>query len=202
MIGRLHGVQENIHRMIKGYEKDMNSINHEIFSDIKIINNFSAIDYRGEFTKIYNENEFIAENIQMKVKEIFYSVSHKNVIRGMHFQIPPYAHDKLIHVISGRVKDVIVDLRKNSENYLKYIELELSGENKQAIYIPKGFAHGFQCLEENTVMMYMVSEGYVPDSDAGIRWDSFGMDWKTDNPIISEKDNNLPKIEEYNSPFN
>lgn len=174
---------------------------HEIIKEIKMIDNFNADDERGEFVKIYNDDAFNDCGIQMQIQEIFYSVSHKNVIRGMHFQTPPYDHDKLVHIIAGSVKDVIVDLRKDSPTYQQSICIELSAEKKQAVYIPSGFAHGFLCLEDNTVMMYMVSEGYAAAHDAGIRWNSIDMDWNVENPIISKRDSKFVSLKEYPSPF-
>lgn len=174
---------------------------HEDIKDIKIIDNFNAGDNRGEFVKIYNDDVFNDCGIQMQIQEIFYSVSHKNVIRGMHFQIPPYDHDKLVHIIAGSVKDVIVDLRKESATYQKSICIELNAGKKQAVYIPRGFAHGFMSLEDNTVMMYMVSEGYSATHDAGIRWNSIDMDWDAENPVLSKRDSEFSSLKEYQSPF-
>ncbi len=174
---------------------------HELIKDIKIIENFQADDRRGSFVKIYNDESYASDRIVMPIREIFYSVSQKNVIRGMHFQTPPHDHDKLVHVIAGRVVDVIVDLRKDSPTYHKCISIMLQGNTKQAVYIPSGFAHGFLSLEDNTVMMYMVSQGYAAECDMGIRWDSVGMQWNVENPIISDRDNHFVSMQEYESPF-
>lgn len=174
---------------------------HTMIKEIKIIDNFNADDDRGAFVKIYNDDAFMDYGIQMQIQEIFYSVSRKNVIRGMHFQTAPYDHDKLVHIIAGKVKDVIVDLRKDSPTYQKSICIELSATKKQAVYIPRGFAHGFLSLEDNTIMMYMVSEGYAAAHDAGIRWDSIDMDWNVSNPIVSKRDSEFVSLKEYQSPF-
>ena len=115
---------------------------HWKFEDIKIIDLFSALDYRGEFIKIYNDNIYRKLGINMDIRESFYSLSHKNVIRGLHFQMPPHAHNKLVHVIHGSVLDVVVDLRKQSSYYKKAVSIELTDKEPRAIYIPQGFAHG------------------------------------------------------------
>ncbi len=179
----------------------MNIITHSEFEDIKIIDVPSSQDTRGNFIKIYNEKLYYGMDIDMEIKESFYSFSNKNVIRGLHFQVPPYAHDKLVHVVQGSVIDVIVDLRKQSRHYKKFISIELSAKNPQVIYIPLGFAHGFKSLEDNTVMLYNVSTGYSKVCDSGIKWDSIGFDWGIDKPIISERDNTFIELEAFDSPF-
>uniref|UniRef100_UPI0035632619 dTDP-4-dehydrorhamnose 3,5-epimerase family protein n=1 Tax=Ilyobacter sp. TaxID=3100343 RepID=UPI0035632619 len=103
-----------------------------------IIETFHAEDERGSFTKTYNKKFFKENKLCSKFKESYYSVSKKDVIRGMHFQLPPHDHEKLVYVIKGKIIDVILDLRKKSETYGKYISIELSEENRHSIYIPKG----------------------------------------------------------------
>lgn len=171
------------------------------FEDIKVIESNHAMDERGSFTKIFNEAEFLSMGLQTEYKETYFSISHKDVIRGMHFQIPPYDHEKLVHVIAGAIVDVIVDLRKESPNYKKYIAIPLTAERRQSIYIPKGFAHGFKSLEDNTVMLYQVASGYQPNSDSGIAYDSIGFDWEIDMPILSKRDLEFVGLEEFISPF-
>lgn len=178
----------------------MNKISTNI-QGVYILDNFKASDARGSFTKIYNKQKFEELSLLLDINEIYYSVSNKNVIRGLHFQTPPYEHDKLVKVIKGQVQDVIVDLRKNSNTYGKYISYELSEKTNKAILIPKGCAHGFKCLEDNTIMMYMVSTVYNKEHDSGIKWNSINFNWNIENPIISERDNNFAKLEDFNSPF-
>lgn len=168
---------------------------------LRLIHNFNNEDLRGEFIKVYSEEVFQHHRLPFEVKETYYSISKKNVIRGMHFQTPPCEHEKLVHVIKGSVLDVVLDLRKESNTYGQYISVYLDEKEKKALYIPKGFAHGFKSLEDDTVMLYQVSFGYVPECDKGIRWNSFGFDWKTDNPIVSKRDNDLCKFENFNSMF-
>ena len=158
-------------------------------------------DNRGLFSKFYSEEEFDRHGINMDVKEQFYTTSKKNVIRGMHFQIPPYHHDKLVTCVSGSVIDVVLDLRKSSASYGKFESFKLDSENKSIIYIPKGFAHGFLSNEENTSMMYAVSSIHSPDHDQGILWNSFGFDWQCKDPIISERDKNHVLFEDFSTVF-
>lgn len=168
---------------------------------IKIIEcNFSQ-DNRGSFTKIYNEDEFHDADCDTIFRETYYSSSQKDVIRGMHFQFPPYDHEKLVHVIKGSILDVVVDLRKNSSTYKKHETFILTAKEHKALWIPKGFAHGFKSLEDDTIMLYQVASGYHSNYDSGIAYDSIGFDWGIENPIISERDKKFVKLEDFDSPF-
>lgn len=171
------------------------------FKDVKIIENFYQFDIRGNFIKLYNEEEFKRNGIDTSLKEVYYSTSQKDVIRGLHFQIPPYEHNKIIHVIQGSVTDVVVDLRKSSADYKKYLEISLSGNKPRSLYVPKGFAHGFKCLENNTIMLYQVSTGYSPMNDTGIAYNTIGYEWNIEDPIISERDMGFCSLAEFESPF-
>ena len=179
----------------------MEIVSHTECNDIKIIKAFSSEDVRGGFTKFFHHDTFVQAGIEMDIKEVYYSVSQRNVIRGMHFQLPPYDHAKLVHVISGSAIDVVVDLRKNSATYKKCIVVPLNGEMKQAVYIPKGFAHGFKALEDGTVMQYSVSTVYNREADFGIRYDSIGFNWNCEGVIVSERDSEFIGLEEFDSPF-
>lgn len=170
-------------------------------NDVKIIEAFHNADARGGFTKFYNEDKFRAAGINFSIKEIYYSVSEKNVIRGMHFQLPPYDYDKLVHVVSGRVMDVVVDLRKGSSSYGKYVTIQLEGHSKRAVYIPRGFAHGFKTLEDGTVMQYCVGSVYNREADSGIRYDSIGLDWECEEAIVSDRDKRFVTLAEFQTPF-
>ena len=170
--------------------------------DIKIIELFDNKDVRGEFVKLFNEEFYLGETILFPIKEIYYSVSSKNVIRRMHFQLPPFEHEKIVHLITGKIVDVLVDLRKGSCTYGKYIVIELTGPDKKAIYIPKGFAHGFMSLEDNTIMQYCVGTVYNRECDSGIRYDSFGYDWNGNtDPIVSDRDLSFDRLDDFKSPF-
>lgn len=155
---------------------------------VYIVKNHVFTDARGTFTKIYNEELFNKFSICTDFKESYYTVSKRGVIRGMHFQIPPYDHNKLVYVPKGKIKDVILDLRKKSKTYKKFITVELSDSNGYSVYIPKGLAHGFNSLVDDTITVYQVSTVYNPNYDSGVRWDSIGMDWEVDKPIISDRD--------------
>lgn len=168
---------------------------------IYIIKNRVITDKRGIFYKTYNKDIFKENNLCTKFRESYYSISKKNVIRGMHFQMPPFDHEKLVYVPKGRIIDVVLDMRKRSKTFSEYINVELSEANRLSIYIPRGCAHGFKSVEDNTITVYNVATGYNSDYDTGIRWDSFGMDWQVENPIISDRDNSFRCFSEYNNPF-
>jgi len=153
-----------------------------------IINNFNSFDNRGIFVKTFHKKLFKENTIDFEIAESYYSVSKKNVIRGMHFQLPPNDHMKLVYVPYGEIIDVVIDLRKKSETYGKTLSLKLSSENKRAIMITKGFAHGFKSMIDNTITMYNVSSTYDKNSDNGILYDSIDFDWDIKRPILSERD--------------
>lgn len=157
-------------------------------------------DQRGFFVKTYQKNLYEALGLQVEVQEEFYSMSHKNVIRGMHFQLPPYAHDKLVHCICGEVLDVLVDLRAGP-GYGCVASAKLSGENGCLVFIPKGVAHGFSTLTDKALMLYKTSTVHVPEFDCGIRWDSIGLDWGVSFPIISDRDGQHAVLSDFKSPF-
>jgi len=127
----------------------------------------------------------------------------KGVLRGLHFQLPPNEQAKLVRVTRGKVYDVIVDIRKNSPTYGKREGIELSGDNFKMLYVPKGFAHAFLTLEDNTEFMYKVDNFYAPESDSGIIWNDpdLAIDWPVKYPTLSEKDSKLQKFKDFNSPF-
>ncbi len=158
-------------------------------------------DNRGSFIKTFHENTLEEYGITFQTKESYYSFSHKDVIRGMHFQTPPHQHAKIVFCPYGAILDVIVDLRKASPTYGQYFAQELSGENHKAYYIPEGFAHGFKALTDKTMTYYLVSSVYSRDHDTGIHYDSFGFDWKTENPVLSPRDLSFPDLPGFQTPF-
>ncbi len=162
---------------------------------------FFAQDERGTFVKTFNSERFTALGLPTDWREEYYSSSRKGVIRGMHFQTPPHDHQKLVYCMQGQVLDVVVDLRMGSPTHGRYLALKLDAAQGQGLMIPKGMAHGFLALTEDVLMAYKVTSVYAPESDAGIRWDSFGLDWGVDNPIVSVRDCAHPKFSEFNSPF-
>ena len=157
-------------------------------------------DQRGLFAKTYHEGLCQALGVSLNIQEEFYSVSHKNVLRGMHFQLPPHAHDKLVYCTRGVVMDVLLDLRKGP-GYGKVASVELSGENTQLVFIPKGVAHGFVALTDQALMIYKTSTVHSPESDCGIRWNSFDFNWGMGEPIMSARDQQHSALADFVSPF-
>jgi len=158
-------------------------------------------DERGVFVKNFQEEIFKGMGLERDFKESFYSVSKRGVIRGMHFQVPPYDHAKLVYVVYGSITDVVLDIRRNSPSYGEYISLCLSSENKKSVYVGHGFAHGFSVESDYATVIYMQTAVYSPECDTGIRWDSFGMKWAVDNPILSKRDKNFLPFKDLVSPF-
>ena len=158
-------------------------------------------DARGDFVKTYHRSAFFEMGISFTPAESFYSTSRREVIRGMHFQTPPAAHAKVVYCISGRVMDVVLDLRKSSPTYGQAVSHELSRENHRQFFIPIGVAHGFLSLDENSVLVYATDTVHSPSHDAGVRWDSFGFDWETREPLVSPRDAGFPDLTDFVSPF-
>lgn len=158
-------------------------------------------DERGSFVKTFHKPTFEELGLHTEFVEEYYSVSKKNVIRGMHFQTPPEDHVKLVYCTSGHVMDVVVDLRKGSPTYGEHAIFDLDAEKHNMVYIPKGMAHGFCVLSEQATMVYKVSTVYASEYDQGIRWDSVGVDWKVNSPVVSERDQALPALRQFASPF-
>tara|TARA_Y100000589_G_scaffold326896_1_gene367605 strand:+ start:2544 stop:3086 length:543 start_codon:yes stop_codon:yes gene_type:complete len=173
----------------------------EYQSGVKLLKVPLLNDDRGSFCKIYNDNFFKSININFTPQEHFYSISKKNVLRGMHFQVDKASHTKLISCISGKILDVIVDVRKNSKFFNKPLSFNLCGESGMAIFIPKGYAHGFLSFSEISIVQYMVSRSYEPTLDKGIKWNSIDFEWPCKNPLISSRDNKHPNINNQNFIF-
>ena len=151
-------------------------------------------DFRGEFIKTFHFGTFVEKGLECDFKESFYSVSNKNVLRGMHFQKPPHDHAKLVYVVTGEILDVAVDIRKDSETFGCYYATNLSYDNAKSLYMSKGFAHGFLTLSDTATVVYMTTSVHNPESDSGIRWDCFNYDWPISNPIVSIRDDNLKNL--------
>ena len=155
-------------------------------------------DNRGSFIKTFNHDIYTKMSLNTMWAEDFYSVSDINVIRGMHCQLPPYDHIKLVYCVCGSVLDVVIDLRPDSPTYKQYEKIELSSVKANMLYIPKGFAHGFKALQSNTIMLYKVSTAYNQDYDSGVHWDSCGINWDlSDEPIISRRDTGFVSLDEF-----
>jgi dTDP-4-dehydrorhamnose 3,5-epimerase len=160
-------------------------------------------DHRGEFVKTYHDQTFRELGLPFETREEFFSTSRQHVLRGMHFQIPPADHVKLVYCITGAVLDVVLDLRRQSPTYGQAVAEELSAANRRAFYIPSGFAHGFLALTEGALMVYKTSTVHAPACDRGIRWDSFGFAWPLGGvpPILSQRDQDFPALADFHSPF-
>jgi dTDP-4-dehydrorhamnose 3,5-epimerase len=179
------------------------NIEQTALEGVYIINNFVAKDDRGTFVKTFNKQSFENDGLHFEIRESYFSISHKNVIRGMHFQLPPSDHEKLVYVPVGSIVDVVVDLRKESPTYKKHISVELSAANRKSIFIPKGLAHGFKSLEDNTITVYNVGTEYDATCDQGILFDSFGFDWQSEQVIMSSRDKEFMSLNSFceNNPF-
>lgn len=160
-------------------------------------------DERGYFFESFNRNKFLDSGIALDFVQDNESKSQKGVLRGLHFQNPPYAQEKLVRVIQGSVRDVVVDIRLGSPTYGQWESFLLSGENKMMIWIPEGMAHGFATLEDHTVFFYKCTKVYNKDSESCIRWNDpeLRIDWGIKNPILSEKDKISPMFKDFKSQF-
>ena len=161
-------------------------------------------DERGYFFESFNQKKFdeiVKENIQFTQDN--QSLSQKNTLRGLHFQVPPYAQGKLVRVVKGRVIDLLVDIRKESKTYGKTLQVELSGSKHELLWIPKGFAHGFYTVEDDTIFQYKCTDYYHPKSEGSINWGDSQFDFKNSfiNPILSEKDDQAKGFDQFISPF-
>lgn len=158
-------------------------------------------DRRGCFFESFSEREFATQTgLDVKFVQDNESRSRRGVLRGLHFQREPYAQAKLVRVVQGRVLDVAVDIRKGSSTFGKYVAVELSGDNHRQLFIPKGFAHGYVVLEDDTVFQYKCDEYYHPEVEGGIVWNDaqIGIDWHLAEGelILSDKDRIHPTLSE------
>lgn len=158
-------------------------------------------DSRGRFVKVFHKETLSKFGLETDFPEEYYSVSHAGVIRGMHFQTPPMQVCKMIYCVQGEVFDVVLDLRVGSPTYKQTASFTLSAHKANIIYVPKGLAHGFCAICDNTTLIYKVSAMYAPQHDTGILWNSIDIDWPTSSPLISERDSNLKPLSEFESPF-
>ena len=154
-------------------------------------------DERGFFARTFCQKEFEAHGLNPRMVQCNISYNkHKGTLRGMHYQAAPMAEAKLVRCTRGAIYDVIIDLQPESPTYCEWLAEELNAENSKMIYIPEGFAHGFQTLEDDTEVFYQMSEFYSPEHARGVRWDDpiFGIEWHLNTKIISENDQNYPLI--------
>tara|TARA_B100000809_G_scaffold266684_1_gene330707 strand:+ start:4512 stop:5054 length:543 start_codon:yes stop_codon:yes gene_type:complete len=160
-------------------------------------------DDRGYFFESYNKDAFEKNGISDLFVQDNQSKSQKDVLRGLHFQLPPYSQAKLVRVIQGSVLDVAVDLRKDSKTYGQYFSVVISAENRKMFFIPEGFAHGFLTLEGDTIFSYKCSNVYHTESEDAILWNDkdLSIDWRIESPVLSGKDNEAKCFNEFKSPF-
>ena len=159
-------------------------------------------DNRGVFVKTYEKNVFEQLGINTDYPEEFYSISYKNVLRGLHFQTPPHDLCKIVSCVQGSVLDVVVDLRVGSPAYGKSEVLKIDQDNANMVYIPPGVAHGFYVTSASSVLTYKVSKYHSKDNDKGIHWAKAGVSWpKGISPITSQRDESFPSLFEFKSPF-
>jgi len=158
-------------------------------------------DSRGKLIKIFHKDIFIDLGLETNFDEEYYSISSKNILRGLHFQLPPHDHVKCVTCLQGKIFDVVVDLRKNSKTYKQHFCIELDAKKGNMLYIPAGLAHGFYVMSETAIFLNRTTTVYNPDSEAGIKWDTCGIEWPNINPILSEKDKDLSTLENFESPF-
>jgi dTDP-4-dehydrorhamnose 3,5-epimerase len=158
-------------------------------------------DERGSFTKIFHQKVFENHGLDTHYKEEYFSRSKQDVIRGMHFQLPPEECVKIVYCIDGEVMDVVLDLRVGSPTYGKYEIFNLNDRLANIIYIPIGLAHGFYTKSKTATVIYKVSKSYSPKCDSGIHWNSAQIPWPTQTPIISKRDSQFVNLENFLSPF-
>jgi dTDP-4-dehydrorhamnose 3,5-epimerase len=161
----------------------------------------NVCDHRGLFVKSFQRSAFEQRGLECDFKEMFYTESAENVLRGMHFQVPPLDHAKLVYCISGAIYDVALDLRVGSPTFGEHETYELSAESNRAVYLPRGMAHGFFVRSAPSVVVYQVTSEHSPAHDTGIRWDSFGAKWLLSAPVVSVRDEGLIPFEQFESPF-
>jgi dTDP-4-dehydrorhamnose 3,5-epimerase len=166
-----------------------------------IITPYIHTDVRGSFVKTF-ESVFFKENkLTTSFTEEYFTVSRKRVLRGLHFQSPPYQLVKIVYCMNGKILDAVVDLRTHSPAYSRYELLELSSDNRHMLYIPEGVAHGFYAMTHNVITAYKTTCCHSKDNDAGILWNSAGIPWPDKKPILSDRDKKLPPFPDFISPF-
>lgn len=163
-------------------------------------------DSRGYFFESFNQRDFAQQTgINVTFVQDNESCSHYGVVRGLHFQLPPYAQSKLVRVVEGRVLDVAVDIRRNSPTYGQHVAVELSAENKRQFFLPRGFAHGFAVLSETAIFQYKCDDYYHPEAEGAIAWDdpTLAIDWKVAaaDVLLSEKDRHHQRFNDFVTPF-
>ena len=160
-------------------------------------------DDRGWFMETWNKASLEAAGLRLPdfVQDNHSFSAPRHTLRGLHYQSPPRAQDKLVRCSQGRILDVVVDVRTGSPTYGQYEMAELSAKNGAQLYVPKGFLHGFLTLTENCEVQYKCTDSYAPECDGSVRWDSIGIDWGVTAPVLSQKDTAAQPFDEFDSPF-
>lgn len=172
----------------------------ELLPGVRLVSLRKFSDQRGSFVKTFAKSVFDGNGEVFDFREEFYSFSYKDVVRGMHFQLPPHDHVKLVYCAAGAVLDVLVDLRRGPGQG-RVASVVLNGDDPAILVIPSGIAHGFKSLQHNSLMVYKTSTEHAPSHDAGLRWDSIGFDWSINSPIVSARDAMHPTLAQFESPF-
>ena len=168
---------------------------------VKILRPRIFSDVRGTFVKTFHAPGFQAAGLDFVPQEEFFSVSRSSVVRGMHFQLPPHSQARLVTCLTGKILDVIVDLRRHAPTYGRTWSHALNAGTRELLFVPEGFAHGFLSLADDTLVSYVASRPHSPAHDAGIAWNSIGFDWPVPAPILSERDQKFPLLRDFLSPF-
>ena len=183
----------------------MLDISKTYIPDILILTPARFGDSRGFFAESWNRQRFVEAGIQFDFCQDNHSLSAQvGTVRGLHFQAPPKAQDKLVRCGRGRLFDVAVDIRRGSPTYGRWVGVELSHENGKQLLVPKGFAHGFMTLEPDSEIIYKCSDFYAPETEGALRWNdpAIGVDWPLDvPPVLSDKDAEAPGLDGFDSPF-
>lgn len=156
-------------------------------------------DFRGFFARTWSVEEFAAHGLDARVSHNSIAFNHKRgTLRGIHYQLPPFAEAKLVRCTLGAIYDVIIDLRRDSPTFLRHFGVELTHKNRRALYVPAGFAHGCQCLVDDTEITYVITEQFSPAHARGVRWNdpAFGITWPIPDPIILDRDAAWPDFAE------
>jgi len=160
-------------------------------------------DHRGHFFESFRHDALEKMGVTLNFIQDNQSLSNAGILRGLHFQAPPHAQGKLVRVIKGAVRDVVVDIRNESATYGQFAAFELTEENFQSLYVPPGFAHGFLTLRDQTIFTYKCTDYYHPETEGGILWNTpeLNIPWNIDEPVLSDKDTKLPVFSDFKSPF-
>jgi dTDP-4-dehydrorhamnose 3,5-epimerase len=158
-------------------------------------------DARGSFVKTFQKDLFQAHGLVTEFAEEYYSTSRQNVLRGLHFQLPPHDHVKLVGCLDGEVMDAVLDLRSGSPTYGRHVHTRLRADDGVWVYLPRGLAHGFYTLSATALMAYKTSTAYAPTHDAGVLWNSAGIPWPCEMPILSDRDRQHAPFAQFLTPF-